>query len=91
MESNLPRKRPLSSGAPSRAGRREGARHAGLPAEALDRLGALTDREDLARLYERNVDLATIVRLAGRQVPRETIRALLESPDPGREAKRILD
>jgi hypothetical protein len=51
----------------------------------------LTDREDLARLFEKNVDLPTILRLAGRQVPRETIRALLESPDPGREARRILD
>lgn len=59
--------------------------------EVADLLGGLTDREDMARLFEKNVDLATIVRLMGRQVPREAIRGLLESPDPRGEARRLLD
>jgi hypothetical protein len=55
-----------------------------------DLLGGMTDRDDLARLFSRNVDLPTILRLMGRQVPRETIRALIDCPDPGAEARRLL-
>jgi len=64
---------------------------AGWPVEMEDVLGGLTDREDLARLFEKDVDLATIVRLMGRRVPRETIRSLLESSDPRGEVRRLLD
>ena len=66
-------------------------RSAGWPVEMADILGGLTDREDLARLFEKNVDLATIVRLMGRRVPREAIRSLLESSDPRSEVRRLLD
>lgn len=92
MDAKPTRMRPVGpSGSLPRAARRAAIRPAGTPAEVVDRLGALTDRDDLARLFERNVDLPTIVRLAGRRVPRETIRRILESPDPPREARRILD
>lgn len=64
---------------------------AGVPAEMVDMLGSMTDREDLARLHARNVDLPTIVQLMGRGVPREAIRSILESPDPARKIRRILD
>ncbi|HXI03540.1 MAG TPA: hypothetical protein VNI57_10225 [Candidatus Saccharimonadales bacterium] len=64
---------------------------AGVPAEVVDMLGSMTDREDLARLHARNVDLPTIVRLMGRGVPRDAIRSILESPDPARKIRRILD
>jgi hypothetical protein len=92
MDARLPRtRRVIPEEPPARPHRRGAAKPAGLSAEVVDRLGALTDRDDLARLFARNVDLPTIVRLAGRQVPRDTIRALIDSPDPAREARRILD
>jgi hypothetical protein len=61
------------------------------PAAMVDMLGSMTDREDLARLHARNVDLPTIVRLMGRGVPRDAIRSILDSPDPARKIRRILD
>jgi hypothetical protein len=63
----------------------------GIPVELAEILGGLTDREDLARLFDKKVDLGTIVRLMGRRVPRDTIRDLIQSPDPGTEARRLLD
>ena len=66
-------------------------RPAAYPAEMADHLGSLTDREDLARLFEKNVDLRTIVQLMGRQVPRETIRSILDSADPSGEIRRLLN
>lgn len=66
-------------------------RQAGIPVELSVALGGLTDREDLARLWEKKVDLGTIVRLIGRRVPRDAIRELIRSPDPGADARRLLD
>lgn len=62
-----------------------------LPSDELtDRLGSLTDREDLERLFARHVSVSTLVQLSGRQIPRERILDLLESPNLEEDLRKIL-
>jgi hypothetical protein len=61
------------------------------PEEIVDRLGSMTDRQDLERLFDRHVEMSTLVRLMGRQVSRQEIRLLLESPHPEQEIRKLLD
>jgi hypothetical protein len=56
-----------------------------------DLLGALTDRDDLERLFARSVALPQIIRLMGRQVSREQIHDLLSSPELERDLRKLLD
>lgn len=88
MKQKMPIRRPARPQPPSEE--RLGS-HPGWPVEMADVLGGLTDREDLARLFERDVDLPTIIRLMGRRVPRDAIRSLLETPNPAAEARKLLD
>jgi hypothetical protein len=55
-----------------------------------DRLEAIPDRPDLERLFDRNVDVAKIMRLMARQVSREQIQALLASEEFDQELKKLL-
>jgi hypothetical protein len=56
-----------------------------------DSLSALTDRTDLEKLFDRKVGMSGILRIAGMGIRRETILALLESPDPPRELEKLLN
>lgn len=56
-----------------------------------DSLSALTDRTDLEKLFDRKVEMSGILRLAGMGIRRETILALLESPDPSRALRKLLN
>ena len=58
--------------------------------EIIDRLGSMTDRQDLERLFDRHVGISALVRLTGREVSRRDIGDLLESPHPEREIRRLL-
>ncbi len=60
------------------------------PEEIVDRLGSMTDRQDLERLYDRHVEMSALVRLTGREVSRQEIRELLESPHPEQEIHKLL-
>lgn len=56
----------------------------------VDRLGSMTDRQDLERLFDRHVGISALVRLTGREVSRRDIGDLLESPHPEREICKLL-
>lgn len=58
--------------------------------EIVDRLGSMTDRQDLERLFDRHVGISALVRLMGREVSRRDIGDLLESPHPEREIRKFL-
>ena len=55
-----------------------------------DIMSGLTDRADLERLFERNVAMPQILRLAGRGIAAETILGLLDGPEPDRALRRLL-
>ena len=56
-----------------------------------DSLSAASDRTDLERLFNSKVSLAQILKLAGRRVTPERIAAILGSPDPAADLKKLLD
>ena len=56
-----------------------------------DSLSALSDRTDLEKLFDRKVGMSRILRLAGMGIRRETILALLESPDPAGALEKLLN
>ena len=56
-----------------------------------DSLSAASDRTDLERLFDRKVSLSQILRLTGKGITRERIAALLGSPDPAGDLKKLLD
>jgi hypothetical protein len=56
-----------------------------------DVLGSITDRDDLEKLYERQVGLPSILKIMGRQISREEIHQLLLSPHPEKDVRKLLD
>ncbi len=66
------------------------AKSGGAPDEIQDLLGAMTDRPDLERLFEKRVALPDILRLMGRYISREQIHDLLASPHVERDIKKLL-
>ena len=56
-----------------------------------DRLGSITDREDLERLFARSVAMPQILQLMGRQISREQIHDLLESATLEEDLRKLLD
>ena len=56
-----------------------------------DTLSAASDRTDLERLFDRKVSLSQILKLTGRGITPERIAALLRSPDPAGDLKKLLD
>jgi len=63
---------------------------ASLTEEITDRLGSLPDRPDLERLFERQVDVPTLLRLIARQVSRHEVQDLLESKHFERDLQALL-
>jgi hypothetical protein len=55
-----------------------------------DLLGSMTDRPDLERLFARNVGLDWILKLMGRQISREQILELIESPHLEEDLRKLL-
>jgi len=53
-------------------------------------MSGLTDRPDLECLFERQVAMPQILRLAGKGIRTEAIQRLLEGPDPARALKTLL-
>jgi len=58
--------------------------------EMADQLGALADRPDLERLFERNVQVPKLLRLMARQVTRHQIQDLLDSKQFERDLENLL-
>ncbi|HKY33657.1 MAG TPA: hypothetical protein VJV23_14090 [Candidatus Polarisedimenticolia bacterium] len=73
---------------PATPSRRPAPRSRG--ADLPDVLSAIPERRDLERLFDRNVPLQRILRLATRQVPPGSVGKLLESPHFRRELDELL-
>lgn len=58
--------------------------------EIADLLGALPDRPDLERLFERQVEVPKLLRLMARQVSRRQIQDLLDSKDFEQDLQKLL-
>ena len=67
---------------------REGARPGS--DEIQDLLGSMTDRPDLERLFAKRVGLVNILKLMGRQISREQILELIESPHLDSDLRKLL-
>ena len=60
------------------------------PEDIQDLLRSIPDRADLERLFEKNVTIAQIVQLLGRNVDRQGIQQLIDASDVQAEIRRLL-